>query len=111
MFVCLLAALAINTALAYAPTDVDVLLAPTTAKAATLKQKIRAAYKKQAKKLARSYSSGYVHYKIVDVCGSSVEEMLVKRGDDLCIYTYKNGKVKLLLKVSLPGNEMSFIEM
>lgn len=110
-FVSIAIALALNLACAIAPATFDAPLSPTVAQAQTTKQKIRSAYRKQVKKIAKAHaaSSGrrFAYYKFVDVCGSSQEELLVwswmddaSSGAQLHVYTYKSGKVKLLLHES-----------
>ena len=83
---------------------------PTVAHAQTTKQKIRTAYKKKAKAIAKSSQyRGYADYKFVDVYGNSGEELIVMTqakagsGNYFFIYTYANGKVKLLLKEGFGG--------
>lgn len=104
---CLMVGLVLTTTFALAPAEVPGLFEPTPALAATTKQKIRNAYRKKVKKLCNANSNNgrrYSYYKFADVYGSSAEELLVVTpanggsGNYLRIYTYKKGKVVLLLK-------------
>lgn len=111
--VCILTALGLNLFAMLLPPSPSIPVGPSMALAQTAKQKARAAYRKQAKKLARANTSSgrrYARYRFADVYGGSGEEMLVVTpadggsGSYLRIYTYKAGKLKLLLKEGLYGD-------
>ena len=80
ILVCILTALGINLFAILLPPSPSNPVGPSVALAQTAKQKARAAYRKQAKKLARANKSSgrrYARYRFADVYGGSGEEMLV----------------------------------
>lgn len=86
-------------------------LRPREAYAQSMPAKVKKAYKRKAKSLARQVRSQMASYKFVDVYGSSLKEMLCVTkdsggsGSTLYIYTYKGGKVKQLLKTGIYGDQ------
>lgn len=112
VFACLLCALCMMTALAFAPSSQATVLGTTIAQAASSDGQAKAAYKKRLKKVIKNdkYGDG-AYYKFADVYGSSTVEMLsVTRevggsGSMLRIYTYKSGKVKLIGKIGFYGDQ------
>jgi len=86
-------------------------LQPREAYAQNMPSKVKTAYVKKAKSLAKQVKSRTANYKFVDVYGNSTPEMLCVTksdygsGSNLYIYTYANNKVKLLLKDGLYGDD------
>lgn len=78
--------------------------------AQSMPSKVKKAYVNKAKSLAKQVNSRMAHYKFVDVYGGSTQEMLCVTkdssgsGSTLYIYTYANGKAKLLLKTGIYGD-------